>query len=474
MSTPQGTPEPKAPMSPTDSAPVRLLRTGWITEVRRTESGIATVQPSFVVSQGRLVELVDVRDEEELQGALGHVPGVRWVPTKDITRIADIMPPSAFVVVISRSGDRSAAAAKVLEERGMKFVASMAGGMLAWRNAGYATTRDGSFRERTIETLAWNPAAYAAPPSTEGAARPLELGEIQGHVGDPRSVRWVKMSAFLTHGRLSCVDGRDDHGVVGTPGGDAGELLLALAATELVTGRPIGPRTLASLLERYLDTFGHLYLHTDTHALNRLILAMREDPRLADELPPRETQGPGWRKYMARPPEHVQRLILEHLAEPDHIGCGHLRLMLQNGEEYGVRQDLVRAFLHAYYTMRWNGSTEAEFVVLGGGHQEGAVVSVRLAEEVYPFTLVPLLSPACGATQMFVAHPDVTSFLRRQIAAFMTMQKETGLVRADRLRLYERMTVLGERQLNATLGRLAKGLPHFVVRFEDDQSFGVF
>ncbi|MDI1449213.1 rhodanese-like domain-containing protein [Polyangium sp. 6x1] len=467
MSTPEAPAQPQA-----EPPPVRLLRTNWVTEIRRTESGVPTLPPSFVVSQGRLVELVDVRDEAELEGPLGHVPGVRWVATKDIERVADVLPPNALVVLISRSGDRSATAAKLLEARGMTFVASMEGGMLAWRNAGYAVTRDPSFRKRTIETLAWSPGVYVPP--ADGGTRKLALSEIQGHVGDPRSVRWVKMSAFLTHGKISCVDGRDDHGVVGTPGGDAGELLLALAATELVTGRPIGEATLGAILERYLDTFGHLYLHTDTHALNKMILAMRADPRLADELPPRETQGPGWRKYMARPPAHLQALILEHLIVPDHIGCGHIRLMFQNGEAYGVRQDLVRAFLRAYYTMRWSGSTEAEFVVLGGGHQEGAVVSVRLAEEVYPFTLVPLVSPACGATQMFVAHPDVTAFLRRQIAAFMTMQKSTGLVRADRARLYERMTALGERQLTATLGRLAKGLPHYVVRFEEDQSFGVF
>jgi len=357
----------------------------------------------------------------------------------------------------------------------MTFVASMEGGMQAWRSAGYATTRDRSFRDRTVETLAWDPSVALAPhPHVEGAPAHLALEEIRRHVGDPRSVRWVKMAAFLMHGKISCVDGRDDHGVVGTPGGDAGELLLALAATELVTARPLGRETLAALIAHYLDTFGHLYLHTDTTALNRLILAMRADPRLSDELPPRETGGPGWRAFMARPPAHLRPMILEHLLEPAHIGCGHLRLMLLNSEEYGVRAELLRAFLHEYYTLRWSGSVEAEFVVLGGGHQEGAIVSVRLADDVYPFTRVPLVSPACGATQMFVAHPDVTSFLRRQIAAFMTMQRETGLVRADRERLLERMTALAERQLEATLGRLAKGLPHYVVRFEDDHSFQVF
>jgi rhodanese-related sulfurtransferase len=459
---------------PQEAPALRLLRTNWVTRIERTESGAPMLDPSFVVAQGRQVEIIDVRDAEDLLGPLGYIPAVRWVPFDDVERIARLIPANAPIVLICRTGDRSALAAKRLESLGMTFVAAMTGGMVAWRNAGFSTTRDESFRERTIETLSWEPLVLATQESPNSdPTKHLELVEIQRHVGDARSVRWVKMAAFLMHGKISCVDGRDDHGVVGTPGGDTGELLLALAATEMVTGRPISTVMLKQLLSRYTDTFGHLYLHTDTTALNRFILSMRADPRLADELPPRETQGPGWRAYLSRPPAHLRELILEHLLMPEHTGCGHVRLMMQNGEEYGIRETLVRSFLHEYYMMIWSGSSETQFIVLGGGHREGAVVSVRLAEEVYPFTRVPLISPACGSQQMFVAHPDVASFLRRQLAAFMTMQKETGLVRADRERLLERMTALAERQINSTLGRLAKGLPHYVVRFEEDQSFYV-
>lgn len=457
-----------------EPAALRLLRTNWLTRIERSESGAPVLDPSFVVAQGRHVEIIDIREEEALLGPLGHIPAVRWVPFDQIERIAEMVPANAPVVLVCRTGDRSAIAAKRLENLGMTFVASMMGGMVAWRHAGYSTTREESFRERTIESLSWDPLVLATQESATGdSAKHLELEEIRNHVGDPHSVRWIKMAAFLLHGKISCVDGRDDHGVVGTPGGDTGELLLALAATEVVTGRPIRTAILKQIMSRYIDTFGHLYLHTDTNALNRFILSMRADPRIAEELPPRETQGPGWRAYMARPPAHLREMILEHLLVPDHIGCGHIRLMLQNGNEYGIREDLVRSFLHEYYMMRWCGVSEAEFIVLGGGHREGAVVSVRLSEEVFPFTRVPLISPACGARQMFVAHPDVAFFLRRQLAAFMTMQKETGLVRADRERLLERMTILAERQINSTLGRLAKGLPHYVVRFDEDQSFYV-
>ena len=38
--------------------------------------------------------------------------------------------------------------------------------------------------------------------------------QIEAHIGDPHSVRWVKMAALLLHGKSSCVDGRDDNGCV--------------------------------------------------------------------------------------------------------------------------------------------------------------------------------------------------------------------------------------------------------------------
>lgn len=36
--------------------------------------------------------------------------------------------------------------------------------------------------------------------------------ELQSHIGDPLNIQWLKMAAFLVHGRQSCVDGRDDSG----------------------------------------------------------------------------------------------------------------------------------------------------------------------------------------------------------------------------------------------------------------------
>jgi rhodanese-related sulfurtransferase len=470
---------PNATPPAADPPAVRLSRTNWIARLTRTDTGVPLLPPEFVIEQGLLVQIVDVRDDEEMIGPLGHIPGVTWVPYAEIQRVAQVLPPDAMVVLVCRSGDRSVEAVRELEARGMTFVAAMEGGMVAWKKMGFAIARDVSYRERTAQTLTWNPRALAVPAAPAGqaahapAAERLALPQILEHVGDPRAVRWVKMGAFLLHGKISCVDGRDDNGVVGTPGGDAGEFLLALAAAELVTSKPISRAAQKTLLAAYMDAFGHFYLHSDTAALNRFILSMRSDPRLADELPPRTTQGPGWRKYMACPPEKLRAIMLEHLLVPEHIGCGHLRLMLQNSDEYGIRSELVLGMIEEYYKQLWAGAIETQFVVLGGGHLEGAVVSVRIEREIWPFTCIPLVSPACNGTQMFVSHPEVTAYLRRNIAAFMTTRPETGVGRADLDALLEKMTVLGQKQLEATLARLAPGLPVFEARFESEHSFAV-
>lgn len=119
-------------------------------------------------------------------------------------------------------------------------------------------------------------------------------------------------------------------------------------------------------------------------------------------------------------------------------------------------------FLHTFLTARWNGAIEAEFVPLAGGHAERAVLRVHVAGELQPFTPVPLVSPSCQGTQMFVVHPQVVEFLRGQLIAFALQQKAlVPSVSAAALRAV--VDELAGEQANATLGVLAKGLPIFDV-----------
>jgi sulfur-carrier protein adenylyltransferase/sulfurtransferase len=82
--------------------------------------------------------LVDTREPHEYEEA--HLEGGTLVPPAELAgRIAEVVPDrSQRVVLYCRSGDRSARAADLMEsELGYDDVASMAGGILAWQEAGY-------------------------------------------------------------------------------------------------------------------------------------------------------------------------------------------------------------------------------------------------------------------------------------------------------------------------------------------------
>jgi len=449
----------------------RLVKLNWLGNMWRSDSGTPFLAADFIGRLGRSVSLVDVRDADELTGPLGHIPGSHWVPLGRIAELPEQLPVTTPVIVLSRNGGpRAAEAARLLECAGMRFVAVMDGGLLAWKKLGFATVRDDAVLTREVAA----PRVHAPPDSHAAPPGPLTRAQIEAHIGDPHSVRWVKMAALLLHGKSSCVDGRDDHGVIGTPGGDAGEFLLALASIERATGKQFPPECMDDVLRGCLDTFGHFYIHSDVASGNALIRSMRSDERLVPQLPPITSTPQDWRRFMNAPPPELWDPIIDHMLIPGHLGCGHLRLMLQHPERYLVRRPLVEAFIRTYLRMRWGGAHELEFVVLGGGHQEGAVVNIRLEQGVWPFTRVPLISPACGETQMFVNHPQVADFNREQVARFFTLHPDFSSVDADQFGvLFKDMRRVAAIQLSATLGVLARGLPIFDVVFANEREFRV-
>jgi hypothetical protein len=274
------------------------------------------------------------------------------------------------------------------------------------------------------------------------------------------------MAALLVNGKRSCVDGRDEQGVIGTPGGDLGELVLALSAVEAVTGKALEDGAIPQLLLRELDTFGRFYMHTDTHAWTAFLQSVRNDSRLASAVPATEDDG-AWHAFFRRPPPAVRPLLLEHLLEPDNMGCGHLKLMLKNRDQYGVRPGLLQGLVRSFYELLWEGAPEVELATLSGVHDESAILSIFVDEDLWDFTPIPLVSPSVGRNQAFVAHPQVADrhrdyyvdFLRRQGALVPLEPKHTDALREE---LHQR----GGRHLQQTLHHLASGLPLFEVHFE--------
>jgi rhodanese-related sulfurtransferase len=446
----------------------RMFRVNWVANLKRTPSGVPFVTADFTAKQGRRVRLVDVRKSEELTGALGYIPGSDWIPLERVGTLADRLNVDDPIIVISAGEERSHDAAAMLARAGMRFVAYMVGGVMSWRDLGYSTTRDPSILDRR-DVLRKIDDGRQAPPEHVTAEH------VQKHVGDALSVKWIKLPALLVRGLVSCVDGRDDSGVIGSPGGDAGELLVGLRALEKMLHRELSDSEVATLLARRLDIFGRFYVHTDVDASNDAIRTVRADPRFDGYLDSVE-ESLEWRKFMASPPRAVREALLEHALQPAHVGCGHLRLAMTRPSDYDTREALVAALLRSFHQKRWDGAPELEEVALAGGHTERAVLNVRIEGPLMAFSRIPLVSPAVGGAQVFVHHPRVTSYLRKQLAAFLALQTDiwgTPSRSIDAGELHIEMERLGSMQLGKTLATLAKGLPIYDVTFHSDKGVDV-
>lgn len=435
----------------------KLFGLKWSERARPGISGAPELAAEWVAEQSQSVWVLDVRPREELLGPLGHIPGSTWVALEQLPEVYTKLGGAMPVVLVSRTGRRAARAALYLQELGMRYVATLAGGMLGWKAAGFSTSRNERVFERQLEPRAL---------PDEVAPTALTPERIREHVGDPSQVRWVRMAALLLNGKRSCVDGRDEQGVIGTPGGDMGELVLALSAVEAITGKPIADEALRPLLLSELDTFGRFYMHTDTLAWGTCQRSICGDSRLSARVPAPEEDA-AWLSFLRRPPTQVRSQLLEHLLQPANMGCGHLKLMITRPDQYEVRPALVQGLVRSFYELLWEGAPEVELAMLDGRHDETAILSVFVDEDLWDFTPIPLVSPSVGSNQAFVAHPQVADrhrdyyveFLRRQGGLLPLEAKHTSALSDE---LHQR----GGRHLGHTLGHLAKGLPLFEVHFE--------
>lgn len=82
--------------------------------------------------------ILDVRELSEWQTV--HIPGATLIPLGELANRLDELPKDKDIVVVCRSGNRSAQGRDILLNAGFTNVTSMAGGMNQWTAAGYETT----------------------------------------------------------------------------------------------------------------------------------------------------------------------------------------------------------------------------------------------------------------------------------------------------------------------------------------------
>ena len=82
-------------------------------------------------------QILDVREDFEV--AEGMIPGALHMPMGDLPTRVDELEQHTPVIVVCRSGNRSARVADALNSAGFS-ADTMAGGMTAWTRAGLPTT----------------------------------------------------------------------------------------------------------------------------------------------------------------------------------------------------------------------------------------------------------------------------------------------------------------------------------------------
>lgn len=85
------------------------------------------------------VLLIDVREQWEYDE--GHIPGITHIPMGEIPHRLQEIPTDKTVVVTCRSGNRSSQVTDFLRQQGYDNIHNMAGGILAWQQAGYEVER---------------------------------------------------------------------------------------------------------------------------------------------------------------------------------------------------------------------------------------------------------------------------------------------------------------------------------------------
>lgn len=96
----------------------------------RTTRNVTVTEARAMAAQGAL--LIDVREPREW--AAGHIDGSLHVPLGRLE--ASFVPTGRPIVVVCRSGSRSAIATQLLQAAGRTDVFNMAGGLMAWEAAG--------------------------------------------------------------------------------------------------------------------------------------------------------------------------------------------------------------------------------------------------------------------------------------------------------------------------------------------------
>lgn len=119
-----------------------ILGLGVVWMMSRNTPTASNMPPEISVSEAVAKQeagafILDVREPSEWNEA--HIAGATLIPLGELVSRVNELPKDKEIVVVCRSGNRSAQARDLLVSEGFTQVTSMAGGLNQWKAAGYPT-----------------------------------------------------------------------------------------------------------------------------------------------------------------------------------------------------------------------------------------------------------------------------------------------------------------------------------------------
>lgn len=279
-------------------------------------------------------------------------------------------------------------------------------------------------------------------------------------------LHWSTFEQICEQG-CHCVDGRcrEQKGIAGVPGGDAGVLVAAVSAIEKITRQKISSDVIGEVMSRMPGTF---YMHTDkTHGMHNMRKAILVSTCLSNYA---NTMDEAERLIKTGIPAGAQdreaeRELERLVTRAEHQGCGHLKNMMTDPGVYHTRTEYVDAVLATAFRHTWRGETHAIIEPLEGDHNEGAVVQVEIdggTDAVDTDTNIPLLQPGDEkGLQFYTLHPQVWN---KRLATVGDLLTKTLGIPFDSAVLQREAEALLAYQTRVTAGKLTERQPFYVLR----------
>jgi glyoxylase-like metal-dependent hydrolase (beta-lactamase superfamily II)/rhodanese-related sulfurtransferase len=105
--------------------------------LRYSFAGVWEIEPHGLEELQGPVQILDVREEDEFTGPLGHIEGAVLIPLGQLAARVEELARDRPIIAVCRAGSRSAQAVAILLQAGFGEIANLNGGMLRWRAEGH-------------------------------------------------------------------------------------------------------------------------------------------------------------------------------------------------------------------------------------------------------------------------------------------------------------------------------------------------